>query len=79
MSEDKPLGGFGGALEALLEGKKVARRGWNREGMYLMLQAPDENSKMRRPYIYIVPDIEHVVPWVASQADMLEQDWYEVE
>ena len=28
---------FGGALEALKEGKKVARTGWNGKGMYLYL------------------------------------------
>ena len=28
---------FGGALEALKAGKKVARTGWNGKGMYLYL------------------------------------------
>ena len=29
---------FGGALEALKAGKKVARTGWNGKGMYLYLR-----------------------------------------
>lgn len=28
---------FGKAIEALKEGKKVARKGWNGKGMYLWL------------------------------------------
>lgn len=69
---------LGGAIEALHDGKKMTRTGWNGKGMYLMLQVPDENSKMKQPYIYIVPDADHVVPWVASQVDLLAHDWCEV-
>lgn len=69
---------FGEALMLLRDGKKVARTGWNGKGMFLTLQVPDENSKMKRPYIFITPDADHVVPWVASQADMLTDDYYEV-
>ena len=73
--------GFGRALdEYLRSGKKVARRGWNGKGMFITVQVPDENSKMRQPYIYIVPSESGVdtIPWVASQRDLLEMDWYEV-
>ena len=75
---------FGKALEALKEGKKVARKGWNGKGIYLELQNPDAHSKMTLPYIYIVttslitdnPDAPKcVVPWLASQTDMLAEDW----
>lgn len=69
---------FQRALSFLKEGKRVARKGWNGKGMYLELQVPDEHSKMKRPYIYITPDAESVIPWVASQADLLANDWYEV-
>lgn len=79
---------FGKALEALKEGKKVARKGWNGKGIYLKLQNPDEHSKMTLPYIYIVttnlvtdnPDApKGVVPWLASQTDMLAEDWIVLE
>ena len=75
---------FGKALEALKEGKKVARKGWNGKGIYLELQNPDAHSKMTLPYIYIVttslitdnPDApKGVVPWLASQTDMSAEDW----
>ena len=78
---------FGMAIEKLKEGKKVARWGWNGKGIYLELQVPDEHSKMTLPYIYIVttnletdnPDApKGCVPWLASQTDMLAEDWHTV-
>jgi len=66
---------FGTAIEKLRAGLKVSRKGWNGKGMYLMLQVPDKNSKMKQPYIYIVPDENSLVPWTASQTDILGEDW----
>lgn len=79
---------FGLAIEAMKKGLKVARLGWNGKGIHLELQVPDEHSKMTLPYIYIVTtglitDNRHApkgcVPWLASQTDMLADDWYIVE
>lgn len=67
--------GFGLALEILKSGKKVARAGWNGKGMWLALQRPDQNSKMTLPYIYMKTADDNVVPWLASQTDMLADDW----
>ena len=75
---------FGQAIEALKEGKKVAREGWNGKGIFIELQIPDENSKMTHPYIFIDTtglDTQNTkapknrVPWLASQTDMLSEDW----
>lgn len=72
---------FGQALEALKLGSKVSREGWNGKGLWLELQRPDEYSKMTLPYIYInYPDDSKTtpgarVPWLASQTDMLAEDW----
>ncbi len=66
---------FGAALEALRLGYRVSRTGWNGRGMWLRLQEPDEQSKMRRPYIYMSPADRELVPWVASQTDLLAEDW----
>ncbi|PSK96691.1 uncharacterized protein DUF2829 [Haloactinopolyspora alba] len=66
---------FGEALDALRAGQKVSREGWNGRGMWLALQVPDEHSKMRRPYIYMRPVDGDFVPWVASQSDLLANDW----
>jgi hypothetical protein len=73
---------FGHALELLKDGEKVCRFGWNGKGMWLLLQVPDEHSKMTLPYIYIeYPDGHPAypagsrVPWLASQTDLLAEDW----
>lgn len=70
---------FAGALAVLKSGGKVARLGWNGKGMYLAVQLPDENSANKQAYIYIVPVGGQRVPWVASQPDLLFEDWYVVE
>lgn len=79
---------FGQAIEALKQGKKVAREGWNGRGIFIELQVPDEYSKMTHPYIFIDttglqtdnPNApKNRVPWLASQTDMLFEDWVIVE
>lgn len=72
---------FGDALAALKAGHKVFREGWNGKGLLLELQRPDEHSKMTLPYIFIsypanaqnTPGAR--VPWLASQTDLLAEDW----
>lgn len=66
---------FGNALNALKSGHSVARSGWNGKGMWLRLQRPDDNSKMTLPYIYMSTAQGDLVPWLASQTDMLADDW----
>lgn len=71
------IGGFnfGDALEILKRGGRVARRGWNGKGMYIEAQFPDEHSKMTLPYIFMKTACDNVVPWLASQTDLLSEDW----
>lgn len=66
---------FGIAIELLKEGDRVARKGWNGKGMWLELQRPDEHSKMSLPYIFMRTADGQNVPWLASQTDMLSEDW----
>lgn len=66
---------FGQAIEAMKAGSKVSRDGWNGKGMWIALQVPDQHSKMQQPYIYMCPVGGKLVPWLASQADMLANDW----
>lgn len=76
---------FGDAIEHLKKGGRCCRSGWNGKGIFIELQTPDENSKMTGPYIFIdttglqtdnpaAPKSR--VPWLASQTDMLSEDWY---
>jgi len=66
---------FGSAIKEMQNGEKVARRGWNGKGMWLAIQNPDEHSKMTLPYIYMKTADNNLVPWLASQTDMLATDW----
>ena len=70
---------FGLAIELLKNGYRVAREGWNGRGQHLELQRPDAHSKMTLPYIYITTVQGDRVPWLASQTDMLAEDWVVVE
>ena len=76
---------FGQAIEAMKQGAKVARKGWNGKGIHIEIQFPDARSKMTHPYIFIDttglqtdnPNApKDRVPWLASQTDMLAADWY---
>lgn len=86
---------FGLAIEALKLGNKVARRGWNGKGMWLVLVpgrqgvAFTEGTPYNRAGLTegeILPHIDMwtinadgrraMLPgWVASQTDMLAEDW----
>ena len=85
---------FGNAIEALKEGKRVARAGWNGKGMFLFLVPGSNFIVNREPLLSIMgegaqityrPHIDmkdaegKVVPWLASQTDMLAEDWAIVE
>jgi len=81
---------FGLAIEALKKGKRVARTGWNGKGMFLFLVPGSRFTVNRAPLLGIYPESTqidyhahidmktaqgYVVPWLASQADMLADDW----
>jgi len=75
---------FGQAIERLKDGSKCRRKGWNGKGIFIELQIPDEHSKMSSPYIFIdTTGLEgdnkdaprSLVPWLASQTDLLSIDW----
>lgn len=66
---------FGWAIRSLRNGGAVNREGWNGKGMWLKAQFPDEHSKMTLPYIYMSTADGKLVPWLASQTDLLADDW----
>lgn len=85
---------FEHALSALKQGKKVAREGWNGKGMFLYhvpagAYAPctpiaetlvNENGKVEYgAYIAMKTAQGNVVPWLASQTDLLSNDWVVIE
>lgn len=74
---------FGEALRILQGGGCVARRGWNGKGMYLFLvpaakyTVQNVNPRVQKPWIAMRTADGGVVPWLASQSDLLEKDWAE--
>ena len=64
---------FGLAVEALKKGKSVRLSYWA-DDVFLSLREPDEHSRMTRPYIYVVSRFG-VVPWVATQVEILSENW----
>ncbi len=80
---------FGDAIQAMKSGKRVQRAGWNGKGMWLSLagvkshwrasiegvdQMP-ENWQGYAPFIAMYTADGLLVPWLASQTDMLAEDW----
>lgn len=77
---------FGLAIEALKLGERVTRAGWNGKGMWVWMPEPldefctkvfvcgDEEFEAR-PWIGMKTADDQFVPWVASQTDMLAEDW----
>ena len=84
---------FGLALEAAKLGKRIARWGWNGKGMFLYYvpaAAYPPSTEVAKEafggenvpygaYIAMKTAQDNVVPWLASQTDMLADDWYIVE
>lgn len=77
---EAPTLSFGQVLEALKADpfRRFARKGWNDNGQYISMQVPGFPSKITRPYLYIKTVNGELIPWAASQTDMLSDDWYEV-
>ncbi len=93
---------FGQAIEALKQGKKVARAGWNGKGMFLWLKPAAEikTEWCKDPMLVDLCEqnggtiqalgticmFTHdstgrkaiLTGWLASQSDMLLEDWYVV-
>jgi len=72
------MSNFATALSYLKAGGKSFREGWNGEGMHIALQRPDAHSKMSVPYIFMYTARGELVPWLASQTDILAEDWYNI-
>ena len=83
---------FGDAIEAMKNGKRVARHGWNGSGMYVFLafepdfvtdadiSAFDQQEVEVGDMLVMKTANDTFQPgWLASQADMLADDWYIVE
>ena len=86
----RPITGmsFGLAVEAMKMGKRVCRAGWNGKGMWLgYVEAdnytvgylPIDITLQTLPWIGMKTADDKFVPWLASQTDVLADDWMIVE
>ena len=66
---------FAWALRQVKSGCMIYRNGWNGPKQWVAMQTPDANSKMGLPYLYIKTVQGKLVPWHASQTDILADDW----
>lgn len=81
----RPVDGltFGLAIETLKAGKRVARAGWNGKGMYLEHYPANSWARLfgnttdieNAPFIGMKTADNKLVPWLASQTDVLAEDW----
>lgn len=88
----KALINFGQALEELKKGNRVQRIGWNGKGMWLHLVVMPDYAYIKDfkkdelvgeykqlDYLAMKTADDKWVPWLASQTDILAEDWQVVE
>ena len=81
---------FGHAIVALKAGLRVSRAGWNGKGMFLFLVPGSVFTVNREPLLSVLgegTEVDYhahidmrtatgqIVPWLASQTDVLADDW----
>lgn len=89
-TQQQPLMCFSKALAEIKNGRRLARAGWNGKDMFIFLVPGSQFRVNRPPLLGIYPegteityhghiDMKtaqgYVTPWVASQADLLAEDW----
>jgi hypothetical protein len=70
---EKPRMTFSAALTYLKAGQKLQRTGWNGQGMYVWMV--ESHGGDHRAYLEMFTVDKKFVPWVASQTDLLADDW----
>ncbi len=87
MSQTKVRFDFSMALQWLKQGYQVQRTGWNGKGMHIVLTRSGSTIVKTKnqimfdkrvpldPFIMMYTVQETYVPWLASQTDILAEDW----
>lgn len=78
---------FGDALKEVKKGKRIARKGWNGKGQYVVLAKMEKCTTLNTSvettnhrcignhFLLFVGTLGVQCGWLASQADMLAEDW----
>lgn len=84
---------FADVVRGLKSGKRYARAGWNGNGMFIFLVGGSTFTVNREPLLSILgegTEVQYhahvdmktatgeIVPWLASQSDILAEDWQEI-
>lgn len=91
---EPPIGfTFSDVVAGLKRGRRFARAGWNGKGMFIFLVNGSRFTVNREPLLSILgegTEVDYhahvdmrtatgqIVPWLASQTDILAEDWVEV-
>ena len=82
---------FGTAVSLARIGHRVARAGWNGKGMFVFLVAGSgtvggwtyTNGRCDNypclPFLAMKTSDDKIVPWLASQTDILANDWIDLD
>lgn len=85
---------FGLAIEATKKGKRIAREGWNGKGMYVFLadnvefctmadisemEGKEDGVEVSAMLVLRTAQATFQPGWLATQSDILADDWYVVE
>lgn len=79
---------FSDALNFIKDGVRAERAGWNGKGMWIALVSgneynitvwENEGATENLPFIMMKTADDKFVPWLASQTDILAEDWAKVE
>lgn len=86
------MASFSDALIHIKRGGRARRRGWNGKGMFVFLVPGSVFKVNREPLLSILgegTEVDYhghidmrtatgqIVPWLASQSDLLDEDWEE--
>jgi hypothetical protein len=78
----KLIGDYGTALHyAIHKKERICRQGWNGKNMYVFyvddyeIYSPYTEGRPLLPFLAMKTTTGEIVPWLASQTDMLATDW----
>ena len=67
---------FSEALHEVKLNRRIARAGWNGKGMYVFLVEAKEVDGVKCDAYLAMKTVQNTyVPWLASQTDILAEDW----
>jgi hypothetical protein len=76
---------FGAALALAKIGHRIARKGWNGKGMFVFRVSSwtftdgRNDNRLCLPFLAMKTADDKVVPWLASQTDLLASDWIDLD